>query len=446
MRTASFSRAVAALAAAALVVPASAARGETARLFQDGRWTAVESRTVADLRPFTPAPGVPLGRFGGLASRTLKASGFFRTEEADGRWWLVDPEGHPFLSVGLCGVNPAEFAPGVVEARFGGEAGWAKRTAEFLRAQGFNTLGGWSGWERFRAEDARVPYTVMLRMLQSYQSRRPAGNGEAGEPNGCIPVFDPEFETHCDGIARALAENKDDPWLLGYFSDNELPFQPDALDRYLGLPRTDPGYVEARRWLDRRPGPRRRGKLTERDRAGFLRRVAERYYGVVGAAIRRHDPNHLFLGSRLHGRAIVEPVLRGSGAVDVVSVNYYHAWGADPKQVRRWTAWSGKPFIASEWYARVVGPQAGDPGAVGGAGFRVASERDQGLFYQNFTLDLLAAPGCVGWHWFKYLADSDGTPHGVVDRAGAPREGLLEPMRGVNLQVHPLAAWFAGGR
>jgi len=41
-------------------------------------------------------------RFGGLEeSGQFRATGFFRTERRDGRWWLVTPEGNPFFSIGM---------------------------------------------------------------------------------------------------------------------------------------------------------------------------------------------------------------------------------------------------------------------------------------------------------------------------------------------------------
>lgn len=44
-------------------------------------------------------------RFGGYKQKKVKATGFFRTEKIDGRWWFVDPEGYLFLSVGVDCVN-----------------------------------------------------------------------------------------------------------------------------------------------------------------------------------------------------------------------------------------------------------------------------------------------------------------------------------------------------
>lgn len=48
-----------------------------------------------------------LDTFGGWSKGpAFKASGFFRTEKRDGRWYLVTPEGHPFYSLGVNTVSP----------------------------------------------------------------------------------------------------------------------------------------------------------------------------------------------------------------------------------------------------------------------------------------------------------------------------------------------------
>ena len=67
-------------------------------------------------------------------------------------------------------------------------------------------------------------------------------SGHIGYPKDCIFVFDPEFEKFCDNYARQLAKTRDDPWLLGHFSDNEMPFKRDAIINYLQLPDNDPGH------------------------------------------------------------------------------------------------------------------------------------------------------------------------------------------------------------
>ncbi len=91
--------------------------------------------------------------------------------------------------------------------------------------------------------------------------------------------------------------------------------------------------------------------MDERD---FLAFVVDRYYRIVSRAIKRLDPNHLFLGSRFHGSDL-DPaeVFRAAGPhLDVVSVNYYRAWTPDPKKLAMWERESGKPVLITEWYAK----------------------------------------------------------------------------------------------
>ena len=37
---------------------------------------------------------------------------------------------------------------------------------------------------------------------------------------------------------------------------------------------------------------------------------------------------------------------------DVFSVNYYGYWEPDKRLLARWDAWSGKPIVQTEWYAK----------------------------------------------------------------------------------------------
>lgn len=45
-------------------------------------------------------------KYGGYLAKRVEATGFFRTEQIDGRWWFVDPEGYLFLSVGVDCMSP----------------------------------------------------------------------------------------------------------------------------------------------------------------------------------------------------------------------------------------------------------------------------------------------------------------------------------------------------
>jgi hypothetical protein len=265
-------------------------------------------------------------------------------------------------------------------------------------------------------------------------------------------VFDPEFETFCDQYAQQLTATKDDPWLLGHFSDNELPFSSSALSNYLALPENEPGRQAAIKWLRERHGAGATERdISTRDSKDFLEGVVSRYFRIVSAAIHKYDPNHLLLGSRLYGSSLYCPeVFRAAGPyIDVVSVNYYGAWTPDAALLRRWSEDSGRPVMITEWYAK--GEDSGMSNR-SGAGWIVRTQRDRGLFYQNFVLGLLSSKVCVGWHWFRYAdndpSESQADPSnrdsnkGIVSNRYEPYQPLLDAMRQVNERAYATAGFF----
>lgn len=415
-----------------------------AQLLSRGEWVPTPVETVSSVPGFTPAADVELSQYGGWKAKRFAATGFFRTQHDGERWWLVDPDGYAFLTVGACSVSRESVTSdaAVAERVFGSDSAWAKATAELLRGHGFNSIGCWSAAETFSAAGARIPYFPRWNFMATYKSARDPADGPRGYPNMCMPLFDAAFEPFCQEHAKQLEATKNDPWLVGHFSDNELPFRPNLLDLYLELPDTDSGHRAAANWLAgarAMSGRPAEAKIDEAEQDGFLEFAAERYYRIVAAAIDAHDPHHLYVGSRIHGRCIRPATFRGARHCDLVSVNYYHRWSPEQEQMAGWVEASGRPFLISEWYAMKL-----DSAEVktGGAGFRVKSRRDRALFYQNMTIGLLRNPGCIGWHWFKYGGDRAGVDMGLVDLEYAPKLELLAQMAELNRQVYPLAQYL----
>jgi hypothetical protein len=422
------------------------------------QWVAYPTRTLADL-PDAAAikPETGLSQYGGLASRREKATGFFHTAKVDGRWWLVDPDGCLFLHKGVTSVNLLR-TPGAQTAwkkKFGSETNWVERTTSLLRENGFNGLGAWTDTEHMRTANPPLVYTRIWNFMSSYGKKR-GGTfqqpGHTGYPGDCIFVFDPDFEKFCDEHAKPLAADKDDPWLLGHFSDNEMPLRPGALTDYLALPPSDPGHQAALKWLQARHGPAATAHdVQPADLPVFLEFVVDRYFRIVSRAIKKSDPNHLYLGSRFHGSDLRFPeIFRAAGPhLDVVSVNYYRAWTPDPERLAMWARESGKPVLITEWYAK--GADSGLANT-GGAGWLVKSQRERGLFYENFTLGLLQSKVCVGWHWFKYLdndpADTKADPSnrdsnkGILSNRYERYQALLDSMKRINERAGGLVDYF----
>jgi len=202
-------------------------------------------------------------RFGGWrAGPRQAATGFFRTAKVDGKWWLVDPDGALFISLGMDVVTPGEATiitgreamftwlpepddplsrhygnvrsvhSGPVKAGktfnfyaanlhrvYGPDylAAWQESTLTRLRSWGFNTIGNWSDWRFHR--NGIIPYVATIH-LEGSHARVPSGSDYWGKMHD---PFDPRFASSVDtSIRDAVARVKGDPWCLGYFVDNEL--------------------------------------------------------------------------------------------------------------------------------------------------------------------------------------------------------------------------------
>ncbi|MEZ0299964.1 MAG: hypothetical protein ACAI35_26205 [Candidatus Methylacidiphilales bacterium] len=400
--------------------------------------------------------------YGGDARTTSPkgATGFFRVEQIGNEsksWTLVDPEGHPFFNLAIVGVRSAngksQVTADALTTKYGTSAKWAAETTQFLLQHGFNGTGAWSETEVLRATTPRLPYTHIWNFMSSYGRKRGDTtqlSGHMGYPQSAIFVFDPEFEAFCDQHAQKLEAMKDDPWLIGHFSDNEMPLPPDALDKFLSLPETEAGHKAAAAWLSERrktPVTAADAKPAQEERNDFLRHVAERYYEIVSKAIRKHDPNHLYLGSRFYGGNMKQQALwQAAGKYcDVVSVNVYGMWTPLKADTDNWATWSGRPFMVTEWYAK--GMDSGMPN-VSGAGFVVPTQADRAKFYQHFVLGMMEMPACVGLHWFRYMdndpADTSVDPSnrdsnkGIVNIKFETYKPLTDGMKELNDHVYTL--------
>jgi agarase len=411
-------------------------------------------------------------RYGGWTAMREKGTGFFRTTQRDGIWWLVDPDGHPFLSKGVNHVSfHGDHCPALgyspyhrnVQAKYGSEEKWAEATAKRLRAWNFNTIGAWSSASLFRL----MPYTLILNL---------GARAGADWLKGTFPdVFAPKFRQTLDDIAaKECAPRKDDPLLVGYFTDNELRWGPDwrsprhLLDDYLlSLPPDAPGkkalvdffrkrYLRIegfnKAWGLNLPDWDALTKLTElppapteasekqrlADRLDFLRVIAREYFRACHDAIRKHDPNHLILGVRFAGYA-PRPVVEASGEfVDVVSFNTY-AFEPPVKVLDELHQITRKPVMITEFSFKAM--DSGLPNTKG-AGQPVPTQKDRADHFERFVRALTGLPYCVGYHWFQWSDqpaqgrfDGENSNYGLVKENDEPWELLTQRMTEVNIRA-----------
>jgi hypothetical protein len=392
-------------------------------------WKQNPTRTIATLTAYKPLQKVRQNELGARTDKHTKATGFFHVEKIGGRWWSVDPEGYLFINKGVNDIRMGESDNNkdAFHLQFTDTKDWSVRTTEMLRQLGFNAAGAWSNYHDLRkvtAESTPLAYTVMMDFMGNYGRKMGAyqQSGHLGYPDNAIFVFDKGFETYCDEYARQVAVNKKDKSLFAYFSDNELPFYKRSLDNFLSKKDTsDAGYLAARNWLKQQNV--QQADITDGVRNSFLGFVVDRYLSIVSKAIKKYDPNHMYIGCRFNGyEKNVPQVLEAAGKyLDIVSINYYDQWTPQTADMQHWTEWSGKPFMITEWYTK--GEDTGMTN-YSGAGWVVKTQQDRGLFYQNYTLGLLESGNCVGWHWFKYQ-DNDPSNKNVDPSNADANKGLL---------------------
>ena len=330
------------------------------------------------------------------------ATGFFHTAHVRDRRWLVDPDGRPFYSNGVDHVSVAPDTDrttgecpycDAVAADYPSTEAWADAQVARLRSWGFNTLGAYSDDNpRLRSQ---MPYTVLLSMA-------------SGDD-----WFAPSFADHADQVAQTLTATRDDPNLIGYFTDSELHWGPDwrspepVLDDYLALPEGTPGRAVADAHLG--------------DPSGFLYALAQRYFSVTTAAIHRYDPNHLILGVKAVAQLIEPELLEAARRyVDVWSIDDYTILPSVLQAIRTgWPAYLpdnpgfapferrlGKPILVAEYGFRAA--DSGLPNSWPPLFPTYATQADRTHAYAAYVSRLHHTPWVVGDHWFEFVDEPAG--------------------------------------
>ncbi len=361
--------------------------------------------------------------YGGLICNIkFEKSNFYRIEKLNGRFWCVTPEGNPFFRKAIVEVRAgsSQRQRETVSKRFVSLNQWAEYESEHLRSLGFNSIGGWSDTQSMAKTTRPLALSQIVYFISEYTRRIRTNTTDGGSTTslgGAIPVFDPEFESFCDERAREVVspyiENRH---FFGWMSDNELHADFHLLDHYLALDHKNPllsySYATAWSFLSASVGKENvfLTDITDEMRLQFRAMIYNRYFKLVSRAIKKYDPNHLFMGSRfLPGCYRDEYVNRVAGEYcDIISLNYYGAWTPESQLMADIVRWSGRPFVVTEWYAKGMDVCNAKTRLTNdtGAGWTVNTQTERGYFYHNYALKLLQCKGCVGFDWFK-MWDND---------------------------------------
>ncbi len=397
-----------------------------------------------------PLPG-PFDRFGGWTGRQYEATGFFRTKFDEGRWWLVDPDGHPFFSVGPDCIEPAcngpvtnleslfawlpphdgEFADAWSDVSGRGafvsysianlirafgdrwHERWYELTEARLRHWGFNTIGNWS--EPNLGRRFSMPYVTRMGSFPTTKHRI---------FRDLPDVFSPEYAASAAVCAETLRETLDDPYLIGYFLTNEpnwafgdynlgamvlncaeplstrdklVEFLSDKYDGDIAS-LTAAWKIPVRSWEDLHKPFERESSLSQaalQDLAAFSPVIIDEYVRIPAEAARRVDTNHLCLGLRWAWIAS-DAFFAGSRYCDVFSINCYQM-RPDAAEIAKTSKASGLPVMIGEFHAGSL-----DVGLPANALRGVESQAARGDFYRYYVENAAAIPELVGAHYFQY--------------------------------------------
>lgn len=432
------------------------------------------------------------GRFGGWKKKPFKATGFFRTQHDGTRWWLVDPEGYAFLSVGIDCIGPnssgpingmedlfewlpetedANYAEAVRERRgfktvdfyvanmiriYGPDwrAEWDKTTENLMKKIRFNTVGNWSDIDF--ARKSRIPYVLPLRDFPAT---------EVAIYRDFPDVFSDEYLQSARKFALQLESYKDDPYMVGYFLRNEpqwaFGYHNLAYEMFATRQesRTKEEFIS---WLEKKyegdiKTVNAKWKLNLKDFASLKDCTFKEYPSEVAQAdfhefstimvkmyvdipcdeVIKIDKNHMNLGMR-YAWLSSDLLYKAGERFDVFSINGY---GIDPPPTAEIAERSGKPVMIGEFHQGAVDRALPATGIIG-----VLNQEERAAAYRNYIEQGFARPELIGMHYFQWIDqpyygrfDGENYNIGVVTTCNIPYPELTEAMTITNERIYDVA-------
>ncbi|HEY3780340.1 MAG TPA: hypothetical protein VGL56_04595 [Fimbriimonadaceae bacterium] len=381
----------------------------------------------------------------------------YKVKQDNGIWWFESPKFGKLWSFAVDVVetgqkgaadNPSYDAMSI----FPGEQSWVEAVLGQFKDWGINSIGAWSAddlFKKYSPEGQRLPYFAVLH-LGSY-NKAPWND-----------LFAPETEKlTMDAAKKLIPPLKDDPYLVGYYTDNELGWWDDSLFKwYFAMPATAPGKIKLVHVLKDYYGGNYAKLLADWDcSAGsfdgllqqtkiflkpgttgvkavhaFNRALTDRYYSMVNSEVRAIDKNHLILGDRYAQYYNLETIAASKPYIDVVSTNAGAAWlDGSYSHFFFQTLYNvtQKPIVITEFYFAARENSMGNRNS--GEGFpTVQTQAERAKGFGNCVRALASLPFVVGAQWFQYYdeppkgrGDGEDFNMGLVDVKGKPYADMV---------------------
>lgn len=425
-------------------------------------------------------------RFGGWADGPrFEATGHFRVQKIDGRWWMIDPEGCLFWSHGIIRVNASSAVTPLHGARLAsrdymfeylpapGDSLWQFRftndqllipyyerwqedaTFDFSSANLYRKYGPswkevWSDLAHRRllswglntiANSSDIDICRMDRtpFIDRFDIRSVPIQGADGPWFPIMDPFDPSFRAAVEAELIAHKRDIEDPYLLGYFVDNEIRWGDSvhAAKCVAAAAETQAAKKVMRSWLEGKYGHKvDPSEASEEDLKAFNRMIIEQYYRVIRESFDRLAPGVLYMGCRFASFVSSNPdvVTIGAQYCDVISHNQY-----------RYTIGSyhlpdslDKPVMIGEWHLGAL-----DRGMFHPSLEICDSQQERAFFYGEYVRSALDNPLIIGVHWHQFMDqattgrfDGENFQVGFLDCCDTPYWETVNACRSVGYDLY----------
>ncbi|MBE6413034.1 MAG: hypothetical protein E7035_00600 [Verrucomicrobiaceae bacterium] len=428
----------------------------------------------------------------------FNATGRFRTEKVNGRWFFITPEGNLFWSFGVNAVGLYQPSPiskrehffediegkqyiklsnqtrlifkepyntfAFEERNMNWKYGKNWRDTYWQVADtraklwGVNTFGGWA--QPFVSKHSNVPYAEItsapVRMVIKSKAKLSAYWRDVPD------YFDPNFRKRTMRHFQILKPRFNKPHCIGVFVDNELPWQSENLKLARGIlcaGKTQHAKIKFAEVLKAKYGNitqlNKAWNSTYKNWSDFLEvdtfvpqtkkgetdmlKIEElmyrEYFSVCRDALKSADANVLFLGCRFSSH---NPLVRkiATEYCDVVSYNWYKL---NTDDLTHPEGSIDKPIIVGEYH---FGSQ--DKGTFGG-GLRSCKTMQERIALNNaYVNNALKNPNVIGIHWFRWAdqitsgRQNDGENYGcgMVDICDTPVYDFVMSVRNLSEKMY----------
>lgn len=372
---------------------------------------------------------LPLDRYQGYAPVKRRATGEFRTEQISSRWFLITPDGHPYLTIGVNHVGNALISDKAFKppSRFFTESGGDREKAAQLlvhavKELNFNSAGGYG--PQLPELTRELPYFDTIGYPPVKNKKFLGGEKFEFDP------FDPIVHAVFDEFIRdRIKQSANDPLCMGY-SFIDIPVWDERRIQYFQrLPENAPGRLV---YEEHSADPDR-----------FLGVVADAFYRMMRDGIDQVAPNKMMLGEKFVTGKVPLTVVRAiKPHIDIFAIQ---PLGGEKKEhcihfprelMDSYYDILQMPILLPDYGCTFPTRQTPET-----HWHQLKSEQAAAASYSNYLDTVFDAPYMVGVHrcellsWYKTVGRRHHWRQGILDPAGNPYPLKTAAVRKTNRDV-----------